>query len=154
MKKIVTGLALVSLILSISACKNTKESENQETKNENEIVNKNLDTLIADGLKISVSEPNKEKKNDGKKMQVVYTFHVKGENVSSSERGLGSIDFVLETKDQKILQPDPDMETFGDDIVPGKTIKGPVSFTLDENQKPEKLMYQISDKTLAEWQVK
>ena len=146
MKKILVSMGL-SLILLLSACSgNTSDIDKAETV-------KTTKSTIVDGIKLKVIKQELDEiKIEGKTKQLL-TFTVSGENISSIERGLGSVDFVLKTKDGKEVDVDPSMVMFGEAISPGKILEGKVVFTLNEKQTATKLIYKPLEEALAEWEV-
>ncbi|HFR3101126.1 TPA: hypothetical protein ACHU8X_002550 [Enterococcus faecalis] len=153
MKKIFIMMSLGILLTCMAGCEDKGSSKNVDKKD----VYKSHEvegSLIADGLKISVSNPKIYKMNTGDAKKNVYTFEISGENVSSSDKGLGSINFVLKMQDGKEVNIDPDLDSFGDEVKKNKSISGPVSFAIEEKNKPQKIIYKVSDKNLAEWDIK
>ncbi|MBO0481018.1 DUF4352 domain-containing protein [Candidatus Enterococcus courvalinii] len=149
MKKIIYLIGSLMMLVSLLVACGTNES----TKNDSSIKEKKQ-TSVAEGIRFTISQPKKEKKQELGKEKILYTFQVKGENVSSNSKGLGSIDFVLETTDRKEVDIDPTMATFGDELKPTKSLSGPVTFSLNKTEKPKKLIYKLGDKKTAEWDVK
>ncbi|WP_260484685.1 DUF4352 domain-containing protein [Listeria booriae] len=158
MKKMMICLGLSSFLL-LGACSNntdtagtTKDTSEKQTQTQKKAEDVSIDKIV-DGIKIKVNKPEIDEKILKNKIQNLYTFTISGENASSVAKGLGSIDFVLKTKDGKMVELDHTMAMFGDEIKPGKKIEGKVSFALDKNQTPAQLLYKPADKVLAEWDV-
>lgn len=148
MKKIlvIIGLGMILLLSACSGSRNTNETTKVESAKESK-------STIIDGIKIKIKKQELDEITVDGKIKQLLTFTVSGENISSTERGLGSVDFILKTKDGKELEVDPSMTMFGEAISPGKTLTGKVSFTLNEKQTATKLIYKPLDKKLAEWEV-
>ncbi|WP_239256600.1 DUF4352 domain-containing protein [Listeria ilorinensis] len=137
-------LLVVCILLVLTACGNKTDNQKEDTLDK---------PIVVDNLKMNVKAMDTAEKVSDKKKQTLYTFTVSGENVSSSKKGLGSIDFILKTEDGKEVKIDDSLATFGDEIEPGKSIEGKVYFSLGEGQKASKLIYKPADKELAEWDV-
>lgn len=157
--KMKKALIIISLgaVLFLAACsENTKSEKNTDTKQtekaEVEAKVEDKDTVV-DGLKIKIKKQEVNKKVSNSKTQQLYTFTISGENMSSTNKGLGAVDFVLKTKDGKEIQIDPSMAAFGNEIEPNKQLEGKASFAVDEKQTATKLVYKPLDKELAEWEV-
>ncbi|WP_165005475.1 DUF4352 domain-containing protein [Enterococcus sp. ZJ1668] len=157
MKKIAMLISSLALLVGLAACTKPSQSETDKKTAQTEVSQatstETAESLVADGLRISVSKPSVDKSNNGEQKQTIYTFQVIGENISSDTKGLGSIDFVLVTTDGQKVNIDPEMESFGDEIPAEKKLEGPVAFVLTEDQKPAQLLYQIDGETLAQWDV-
>lgn len=146
MKKLLVSMGL-SMILLLSACSgNTSEIDKSETA-------ETTKSTIVDGIKLKLKKQELDEITIDGKTKQLFTFTVSGENIASTERGLGSVDFVLKTKDGKEVDVDPSMVMFGEAISPGKTLEGKVVFTLDEKQTATKLIYKPLEEALAEWEV-
>ncbi|MEG0256181.1 DUF4352 domain-containing protein [Vagococcus sp.] len=148
MKKLLISIGL-GMVLLLSACSGS-ENKNETTKVETAAESK---SVVIDGIRIKIKKQELDEITVDGKIKQLLTFTVSGENISSTEKGLGSVDFILKTKDGKELEVDPSMVMFGDAISPGKTLTGKVSFTLNEKQTATKLVYKPLDKELAEWEV-
>ncbi|MBC1521344.1 DUF4354 domain-containing protein [Listeria aquatica] len=151
------GLLSVGLgiILFLIACSNDTGKSKQTSANGEDVqqVGAKARDKVIDGIRIKVEQRHIDEKVKNQKTQLLYTFVISGENVSSVNKGLGSIDFILKTKSGKEVRVDSSMAMFGDEIEPGKRIKGKVSFALDKKQIGTKLVYKPVNKELAEWDV-
>ncbi|EIA19563.1 hypothetical protein X560_1499 [Listeria fleischmannii 1991] len=152
MKKVLLSIGLGSVLLLAACSPGTGDEKKTDTKATETAKAETKDTVV-DGLKIKVKKQEVDEKVSDKKKQQLYTFTISGENMSSTNKGLGAVDFVLKTKDGKEIEVDPSMAMFGDEIKPGKTLEGKASFAVDEKQTATKLLYKPLDKVLAEWDV-
>ncbi|EUJ47792.1 DUF4352 domain-containing protein [Listeria rocourtiae] len=110
--------------------------------------------VVVNGIQLTLDKQEVTKAiSKDQKEQNLYTFRVTGKNVSSINKGLGSADFILKTKDNKTLETDYNYAAFGGEIQPEKTLSGPVSFTLNKDQKATKLIYRIGKKEMMSWDV-
>ncbi|WP_088809675.1 MULTISPECIES: DUF4352 domain-containing protein [Listeria] len=151
MKKALISIGLSSVLL-LTACSSDGNQEYKAEKTEQKAKAETKDTVV-DGLKIVIKNQEVNEKVTEKETQKLYTFTISGENMASTNKGLGAVDFVLKTKDGKEFEVDPSMAMFGDEIKPGKTLEGKASFAIPENQTAMKLIYKPLDKELAEWDV-
>ncbi|RDX01360.1 DUF4352 domain-containing protein [Listeria kieliensis] len=145
MKKVWLSVIL-GLIVVLGACSTTADSDSSQ-----EGIKAKAGSDMVDGLKIDIKNLEVNKNVNTKKE--IYTFTVKGENRSSVSLGLGSIDFALKTTSNKLIEPDPAMKAFGDNIFPGKSLKGFVSFSVPETTKIKALVYKPKNKELIKWTV-
>ncbi|MFZ4870757.1 DUF4352 domain-containing protein [Enterococcus entomosocium] len=154
-KKLLMLIGISFALFHISACSiNDKSNIVSKSRNgSSEQVAGHPESIIS-GLKIKIDkqEINQKKTKDGD--HELYTFTITGENMGSVAAGLGSIDFLLETEDGKLLELDHTMAMFGNEIAVGETITGQVSFALEEGQVAKKLIYKPGEEQLAEWDVK
>lgn len=109
--------------------------------------------IVVEGLKVSLDQVEINEATKDGETKKLYTFTVTGENLSSDNKGLGSIDFQLETKNHERVELDYTLATFGNEIKPGESLTGKVSFMVDEDDQANKLLYVVQDKTLAEWEI-
>lgn len=118
-------------------------------------IDKTTDSIIIDGMQITLSgfEEKKMINTDNKEIQV-YTVHIKGENVSSFEKGLGAIDFVLTTNQENELVVTNNLISFGNSVGSGKQIEGDLYFELSKDEKPESVTYRPGDDDLYTWDIK
>ncbi len=113
---------------------------------------KSSESVIVNGLELELSGFEEKKMLDvNQKEQDVYTVHVKGKNVSSSNKGLGAIDFILETKDGKEVEVTSDLASFGGEVKTSGTIEGDLFFTLKSNQEPSEVQYKPEKDDLYSW---
>ncbi|EUJ33812.1 hypothetical protein MFLO_01250 [Listeria floridensis FSL S10-1187] len=127
----------------------------ETNENKSVTVSANDHTVTVDNMKITLENSDVSKvsnKNDsGEK---VYSFKVKGENVSNDQKGLGTTDFVLKTSDGKTVAPDYSYASFGDSFEKGESLTGTVYFVLKKDIKPTELQYKPADDVAATWEVK
>lgn len=152
MKKFLISIGLVGILL-LSACSGNTDSAKKTDTDQTEKAKVEEKNIVVDGLKIKIKKQEVNQKVSNKKKQQLYTFTISGENMSSTNKGLGAVDFVLKTKDGKEIQIDTSMAAFGNEIKPGKKLEGKASFVVDEKQAATKLIYKPLDKELAEWDV-
>lgn len=146
------SISLVLLVL-LGACSGDNAAEKEQKNQTEKTSEKNLanKSQVVDGLKITIKKQEENEKVEGKKKENLYTFTIEGENASSVKKGLGSIDFVLKTKDKKEVKLDDSLATFGNELKSGEKLSGKVSFAT--NKAPDKLVYKPNGKELAEWSV-
>lgn len=159
MKKIL--LLCIVLLLStpiLTSCKNNYKntsknstSSNKELNIETQKINDLDKTNVIDGLEITVNKPDKKEINGDKKGKILYTIHVKGKNISSASKGLGSIDFRLQTKDGKQHSVSTNYNILGQEIEPDQEIEGDLYFELDKKDTLDQLVYFLSDKKHIVW---
>lgn len=167
MKKIIIAGSIAALTVLGACSANTDTKDTNTTKEETKKAATDTKKPATDNKKTAKSEPivvngiqltldgqeiTKAISKDQKE-QNVYTFRVTGKNVSSINKGLGSVDFILKTKDNKTLETDYNYTAFGGEIKPEKSLSGPVSFTLNKDQKATKLIYRIGKKEMMSWDV-
>ncbi|MBC1576045.1 DUF4352 domain-containing protein [Listeria booriae] len=153
MKQFVLIMGIISTVI-LGACAAPTETNVKQESNKQEVTKDVQDSKVVNGIKLTLEKQEivKAISKDNKETNL-YTFIVTGVNVSSINKGLGSADFILQTADGKRLDVDYNFLSFGDEIKPGKSIKGPVSFSLKKDQKASKLIYRIGDKELLSWEV-
>ncbi|MFN6834531.1 DUF4352 domain-containing protein [Enterococcus hirae] len=158
MKKII--LLCTVLLLSIpmlTGCKKNNNTPKNSTSSSSElnIETQKIDGLgkanVIDGLEITVNKPEKKEIKDSKKDMILYTIHVKGKNISSVSKGLGSIDFRLQTKDGKQHSVSTKYNIFGKEINPNEEIEGDLYFELDKKDDVDQLVYLLSDQKHIVW---
>lgn len=77
--------------------------------------------VVVNGIQLTLDKQEVTKAiSKDQKEQNLYTFRVTGKNVSSINKGLGSADFILKTKDNKTLETDYNYAAFGGEIQPEK----------------------------------
>ncbi len=160
MKKWIMTLSALFLVF-LAACSNSAETKNDKTeskqtvKSGSESNNSDLNkAIVVNGLELTVKQNKSSEMKKGEQTKKLYSFTVKGKNVGNTKSGLGSIDFVLKTKDNKEIQIDDSLENFGNEISKGKAISGPVYFSVAEKLNVQKIEYKPEDKVLASWEVK
>lgn len=141
----------VAVVLLLSAC--AGQSEQTASTNSTKNITAKTKAVIVNGLKIKVEKQEVDPKIEENKKQSLYTFSIKVDNVSATNKGIGAIDFVLKLKSGKEIKIDSSMFAFGDELKVGKSIQGKAFFTVNSKQIPSKLVYQPVKKDLAEWDV-
>lgn len=167
MKKIIIAGSIAALTVLGACSANTDTKDTNTTKEETKKAatdtkkpatdNKKTaktEPVVVNGIQLTLDKQEITKAiSKDQKEQNLYTFRVTGKNVSSINKGLGSADFILKTKDNKTLETDYNYAAFGGEIQPEKTLSGPVSFMLNKDQKATKLIYRIGKKEMMSWDV-
>lgn len=141
----------------LTGCKKNNNTPKNSTSSSSElnIETQKIDGLgkanVIDGLEITVNKPEKKEIKDSKKDMILYTIHVKGKNISSVSKGLGSIDFRLQTKDGKQHSVSTKYNIFGKEINPNEEIEGDLYFELDKKDDVDQLVYLLSDQKHIVW---
>lgn len=159
MKKIlILSMVVLLSIPMLTSCKNNNKntlknstSSSSELNIETQQINSLGEASVIDGLEITVNKPEKKEIKDDKKDKVLYTIHVKGKNISSVSKGLGSIDFRLQTKDGKQHSVSTKYNIFGQEINPDEEIEGDLYFELDKKDDVDQLVYFLSDQKHIAW---
>lgn len=154
MRKLMVFIGLAGLLIFISACGNetAKPDISSDSDNVAEQTSEKEEKVI-NGMKITIENQEvNDKIVDGETLQL-YTFTITGKNMSSMSTGLGSIDFILKTKEGDIVEYDHSLAMFGNEILTGESLEGQVSFVLDKEQEADKLVYRPGEEELAEWDV-
>lgn len=159
-KILIIGLGLTLLLASCDANENNKtdssgnsikieKKENKKTKEE-----KSDKITVVDGLEITISDMQaREAVGDKQTKQTLYSFHVKGKNISFSEKGLGSVDFVLKTADGKEHTISENYNIFGNGVLENEEIEGDLYYLLDKAAEVRSLEYKPVDKVLMTWEL-
>ncbi|WP_348921855.1 DUF4352 domain-containing protein [Enterococcus rotai] len=165
MKKVMLtiGLGLSLLLVGCNAktnnVKDTDSSGNgakieQVTKKDGSKAEDKGTPVVVDGIEITISDmQTREAVGEKQAKQTLYSFHVKGKNISFSEKGLGSIDFILKTKDGKEHTISENYNIFGDGIDENEEIEGDLYFLLDNDAEVESLEYKPLDDVLMTWEL-
>ncbi|MBO1301128.1 MULTISPECIES: DUF4352 domain-containing protein [Enterococcus] len=157
MKKLLLFSTILLLSLPIlTSCKNTNNHATTTTSSSAlDIETQKVDGIgkatVIDGLEITINKPEKKAITDEKGDKILYTFHVKGKNISSVTKGLGSIDFSLETKDGKQHSVSTNYTVFGQELDANQEIEGDLYFELNKNDSIEQLIYLVSDQKHIAW---
>lgn len=134
---------------SDSKSKNTSDSESKSTLLE--------EPVVINGIEFTVKEQKKVNSiiTDDKKEYELYRFEIFGKNLSyQKSSGFGSNEFVVVTTDGKEQVPDSRMTYFGEEIEGNKELIGDLYFSLEDDQKIEKLQYKIDGKLIHSWDIK
>lgn len=149
MKKKIIGIS-ISVLFFLGGC--SIASIGTKVTNDG----KSYETVVVDTIKFKVKPLNKVNviKDEGKKIQILYGFEIKGENLSYMESpGFGASDFILTTEDGKEHKIDDSIAYFGSEIAPNKSYTGKVYFSLDKKQQPKQLQYKVGGKVIYSWNV-
>ena len=148
----ITCLALLVVILSGCGVQgNTKNNDKTNTSQESKVT----DSIIINGLELKLSGFEQKKMIDENQKEIqVYTAHVFGKNVSSSEKGLGAIDFILNTDKDTEVKVTTKLSSFGSSISSGKEVKGDLYFEIPKGENPNSISYAPVDKNLYKWKIK
>ena len=160
-KVLIIGLGLTLLLAGCGANENNKTDGSGESikieKKENSKKSKEEKsdkTTVVDGLEITISDmQTREAVGENQTKQTLYSFHVKGKNISFSEKGLGSVDFVLKTADGKEHTISENYNIFGNGISENEEIEGDLYYLLDKDTEVKSLEYKPVDKVLMTWEL-
>lgn len=109
---------------------------------------------VIDGIEITLKKMEDSNViSDGKK-KTLYSFEVKGKNITSDVKGLGAIDFFMVTEDGKLYSIDDTISNFGDELKPDKEISGKLIYSIDSGKKVKAISYKPADDILASWKIK
>ncbi|EOD7438602.1 DUF4352 domain-containing protein [Enterococcus faecium] len=149
MKHLTLGLSALFMGLLLTGCGGHQATPTTTTTTSSEVKE---ESVIVNGLELTLSGfSQKEMVTANQKKQQVYVVHVKGKNVSSSDKGLGAIDFVLKTTDGKTHQVTSELASFGNELQNSKSIEGDLYYSLSKNEKPKMVEYKPTDKVLYSW---
>lgn len=160
-KVLIIGLGLTLLLAGCGANENNKTDGSRDSikieKKENSKKAKEEQsdkTTVVDGLEITISDmQTREAVGENQAKQTLYSFHVKGKNISFSEKGLGSVDFVLKTADGKEHTISENYNIFGNGISENEEIEGDLYYLLDKDTEVKGLEYKPVDKVLMTWEL-
>lgn len=155
-KKSFVIIALLGSLL-LAGCQNQSEKSADESQLKVETTKQmeNKDgTVIIDGIEMKLSKPEVKKVVSDKKEQKTYTVHVKGKNISSTAKGLGSIDFSGKSEKEKEIAVDSNFSLFGDEIAPEKSVEGDLHFTVDKKDTLKEISYKPGKDSLITWEMK
>ena len=160
-KILILSLGLTLLLTGCNAKENNKTDgsgesvkieQKKDTKKSKE--EKSDKTTVVEGIEITVSDmQTREAVVENQKKQTLYSFHVKGKNISFSEKGLGSVDFVLKTVDGKDHTISENYNIFGNGIAENEEIEGDLYYLLDKDVEVKSLEYKPVDKVLMTWKL-
>ncbi|WP_221635723.1 DUF4354 domain-containing protein [Listeria aquatica] len=155
---------LISCVMAVGllgACSpDSSENTDKEKRFSNKTEQKEKATndlnkpVVVDGIELAVKQEETTDIKKDKETKRLYSFNISGKNVSSTNKGLGSIDFQLKTTKGKIIKVDDSLATFGNEIKKDKTIKGKAYFSVNANEKVSEIEYKPVDDVLVAWKIK
>jgi hypothetical protein len=149
-----SAVALCSITLFIGGCSPSTPAKTTASSTDAETVQAD-NTVIVNGLELSVDQfEQKTMVDEEGKEQTVFSAHVTGMNVSGGEKGLGAIDFVLTTTDDKEHEVTADLASFGNSLDSGETIEGDLYFSVEDKETPKTIAYKPADDALYTWDIK
>ncbi|EPI05404.1 hypothetical protein D920_00117 [Enterococcus faecalis 13-SD-W-01] len=118
---------------------------------ETQSINSLGEPTVIEGLEITIKEPEKKEVINEKENKILYTINIKGKNISSVSKGIGSIDFRLQTKDGKKFSVSKDYNIFGKELNTNEEVEGDLYFVLSKKESVDQLVYLLNDQKHITW---
>lgn len=120
---------------------------NVETQN----INSLGEPTVIEGLEITINKPEKKEVINEKENKILYTINIKGKNISSVSKGIGSVDFRLQTKNGKNFSVSKDYNIFGKELNTNEEVEGDLYFVLSKKESVDQLIYLLNDQKNISW---
>ncbi|MGX2945485.1 DUF4352 domain-containing protein [Enterococcus alishanensis] len=157
MKKFLLSMIAVGFVLT--GCNSNTNNKTDDSGNSSASIAKvevkdGLNVpFTADGIEMKITEvSSSESVNEAEKPKQLITFSVEYKNIGTQDKGMGAIDFQLVTdKKDKTYNVTEEMEAFGGVLKPEESATGKLYYLIGTGEKPTKLEYAPTDKTLKTW---